>query len=230
MNYQRQYDLLIRKAKNRSKIDGYSEKHHIVPLCLKGSDNKENIVKLTAREHFVAHWLLYRIYPNSNSLKHAFWMMCNGYTSSNQSRYTPSSRAFQEAKEAHSKILKLKESNFKGKHHSTKSKLKISAKLKGRKLSTETCKKMSSSKIGYSFSEETKQKISNSHLGRKKSELHCQNISLSHTKKVIDIATGQIYMSASEAASFYNYSVQHLSKMLGPNEKYKNKTTLTYVN
>lgn len=38
--------------------DGYTEAHHIVPASLGGSNNPENFVKLTAREHFVAHLLL----------------------------------------------------------------------------------------------------------------------------------------------------------------------------
>jgi 5-methylcytosine-specific restriction endonuclease McrA len=61
MNYQKLYDQLIERAKLRV-LDGYCEKHHIVPKSLGGSNNKENIVSLTAREHFLAHWLLFKIY------------------------------------------------------------------------------------------------------------------------------------------------------------------------
>lgn len=60
MNYQKHYNLLIEKAKNRI-LEGYIECHHIVPKCFGRSDDFDNIVKLSAREHFIAHLLLYKI-------------------------------------------------------------------------------------------------------------------------------------------------------------------------
>lgn len=51
------YDSIITRAKNR-KINGYVEKHHIIPRCVGGIDNESNIVQLTAREHFICHRLL----------------------------------------------------------------------------------------------------------------------------------------------------------------------------
>mgnify|MGYP000733483175 CR=1 FL=1 len=42
--------------------------HHILPKCLGGTDDLENLVELTAEEHFVAHQLLVKIYPNSPNL------------------------------------------------------------------------------------------------------------------------------------------------------------------
>ncbi len=52
------YQSIIENAKNRDVFDGYYEKHHILPKCMGGSNDKENIVRLTAREHFVCHVLL----------------------------------------------------------------------------------------------------------------------------------------------------------------------------
>ena len=101
MNYLKVYDQIIERAKGR-KLKGYKEKHHIVPKCLGGTDNKDNIVELTAREHFICHWLLARGH-NTQVLWFAFRMMFNA--SSNQNRYTPSSRAFEEAKLKHSKFI-----------------------------------------------------------------------------------------------------------------------------
>lgn len=77
MNYSKIYANLISKAKNRC-IEGYTEDHHIVPRCLGGSDNKENLVSLTPEEHFVAHLLLVKIYPNNHKLVFAVNMMCVG--------------------------------------------------------------------------------------------------------------------------------------------------------
>jgi len=55
--YKRWYDSIISNAKERT-LDGYVEKHHIIPRCMGGSDDRNNLVELTAREHFICHWLL----------------------------------------------------------------------------------------------------------------------------------------------------------------------------
>ncbi len=65
MNYQWHYDRLIKSRKNRILIEGaYYEKHHILPKSMGGDNSDENLVYLTAREHFIAHWLLWRIHKN----------------------------------------------------------------------------------------------------------------------------------------------------------------------
>lgn len=74
MNYELHYIKLINRAKER-KIEGYTETHHIVPRCMNGSDNKDNLVNLTAREHFIAHILLVKIYPKEYGLINAVNMM-----------------------------------------------------------------------------------------------------------------------------------------------------------
>lgn len=58
MNYWKLYCNLIKKARKREKIMKYSEKHHIIPKCLKGSNKPSNIIELTGREHFLAHLFL----------------------------------------------------------------------------------------------------------------------------------------------------------------------------
>jgi hypothetical protein len=78
MNYQKIYNDLILKAKqeNRIKYSGiYYEKHHIIPKCLGGSNIKDNLILLTAREHFVAHKLLLLIHPKNRGLIYAFWRL-----------------------------------------------------------------------------------------------------------------------------------------------------------
>ena len=76
MNHAKVYSMLIENALNRSITEGvYYESHHIVPKCLGGSDDKGNKVKLTYREHFVAHRLLHRIYPEHLGLLHSVKIM-----------------------------------------------------------------------------------------------------------------------------------------------------------
>lgn len=65
MNYQAHYDNLINRAVNRV-VEGYTEKHHIVPRCMGGSNDKSNLVVLTAREHFIAHLLLAKLHGAPN--------------------------------------------------------------------------------------------------------------------------------------------------------------------
>lgn len=67
MNYKKHYDLLIDRAKSRV-LTTYVERHHIIPRCVGGSNSKENIVELTPEEHYVAHQLLVKIYPDVDAL------------------------------------------------------------------------------------------------------------------------------------------------------------------
>ena len=65
------------KATNRT-INGYTEVHHVIPKCMGGDDSNSNLVRLSAREHFIAHMLLVKIYPGHHGLVKAVVMMCCG--------------------------------------------------------------------------------------------------------------------------------------------------------
>jgi hypothetical protein len=77
MNYRKIYDGLIQKRKDFPvfRKDQYCERHHIIPHCMSGSDKKENLIDLLAEEHFMAHYLLTKIYPENYSLLSAFVIM-----------------------------------------------------------------------------------------------------------------------------------------------------------
>ena len=84
MNYKNIYDQLINKALSRninSKL--ITEKHHIKPRSIGGTNDLNNLVDLTLKEHFVAHLLLAKIY--GGGLIYAANMMSNfkKYTSRN---------------------------------------------------------------------------------------------------------------------------------------------------
>lgn len=74
MNYQKVYDKLIRRGQLRI-LEGYSEKHHIVPKCLGGTDEVTNLVSLTPEEHYLCHLLLVKIHPNNIRLVRAAMFM-----------------------------------------------------------------------------------------------------------------------------------------------------------
>lgn len=90
MNYHRIYINIIINRKNNA-INGYTETHHIIPRCLNGSNYKQNLVDLTAREHFICHLLLTKMYPEGSIP----WIkMCkafmNMFRQGNHKRYCPS--------------------------------------------------------------------------------------------------------------------------------------------
>lgn len=103
MNYKKLYSKLISKAKkaNRSRGAGaYYEEHHILPRSLFSAleDHKGNLVLLTPREHYVAHWLLTKICP-SKSMTFAFMAMANKASKEGSRQgYNVNSRTFQKLK------------------------------------------------------------------------------------------------------------------------------------
>ena len=165
MNYTKIYNQLVDKAKlrglDKSQHEGYFEIHHILPKCLGGSDEAGNLVMFTAREHFVAHMLLWKTYPEDVSLMRAAFLMAN--------------RKISRINSKNYEVLKIKisiaasesysgENNpFYGKKHSEETKLKFKNRPSkrgeanpnfGRKLSPEQRANMSASRIGIPWTEE----------------------------------------------------------------------------
>lgn len=93
MNYQNIYTRIINRALNRVNIT-YTESHHIVPRCMGGVDDAENLVDLTPEEHYIAHMLLVKIYPNHHKLIYAANMMQN--RTNNNKKYGWLKRKFSE--------------------------------------------------------------------------------------------------------------------------------------
>lgn len=110
MNYQRIYDQIISRRSN-SRLNEYCELHHIIPKSIGGSNDSNNLVYLTAREHFICHLLLVHIHkdtPNYFKMVKAFFMMQT--SSNNQQRYI-TSRKFAMLREQYSL---LQSDNVKG--------------------------------------------------------------------------------------------------------------------
>lgn len=74
MNYKKIYDSLIERGKSRI-LEEYTESHHIIPRCMGGDDSRDNLVDLTPEEHYLAHQLLVKIYPDNKRLAIAAAMM-----------------------------------------------------------------------------------------------------------------------------------------------------------
>jgi hypothetical protein len=73
--YKKKYDDLI-AFRIANPYEGYTESHHIIPKCMGGPDIKSNKVRLSAREHYIAHLMLVKIYPKEYGLIKAANMMC----------------------------------------------------------------------------------------------------------------------------------------------------------
>jgi len=232
MNYEKIYNQIINRAKNRI-LECYTEKHHIIPRCMGGSDEKENLVNLTAREHFICHRLLVQIHPSNNKLKFALWAMCN-MKSKRQSRYTPSSRIYESIK---IEVIKLISEKKKGVKLSEEHKRKTSETLKGRKRPQEVIDKMVKTRKengGWKHSDETKNKI-RSNNGMKRQEvrdkLKGREISDETRKKLSDVSVhkraciidGVWYESIREASNQLGIKWDMVSdRIKSKSEKFKN--------
>lgn len=139
-HYQR-YQRFIDGLKGQS-VDGYAEVHHIVPRSLGGSDDDDNLIRLTARQHYVAHWMLARAIGGAAS--RSFFMMSNlgKYGKVNSATYEI---ARAEYADQVSKQLKGKPSQC-AFSYETKQKMR-DAKL-GRKLRPEHIEKIRQTRIG----------------------------------------------------------------------------------
>ena len=188
MNYIKVYNQLISKRKNEIITDGYYERHHILPKSMGGGNNKDNIVILTAREHFIAHWLLWRAY-RTPSMAYAFNMMT---TNKYGERYC-NSRGFEEAKQAFiisrtgkimPNISKALKGNILSEAHKAaisksspvwddKRRAAMSKVHKGIKKPDGHQVGENNSRYGTTMSDDTKMKISANGLGRKQKRKDC---------------------------------------------------------
>jgi len=174
MNYYKIYQNLMstRKFKEHGH-QGYCETHHIIPKCMGGMNNDSNKVRLTAREHFIAHRLLVKIY-DSEKLKYALWAMCN-QCSKHQKREIINSHVYEHVKTLFSKSISgnnhwAKKPEFRERMRqialnrspmSQKTKDKISTIHKGKVKSTEWKRKIGKGNSGKVRTDENKKQISN---------------------------------------------------------------------
>ena len=135
MNYSKiYYNIINYRLQHPLNEEQYGEKHHIQPKSLGGTDDKTNIVKLTAREHFICHALLAEMYDLYTmkwyKMNHAFMMM--KASSSKHMRYM-NSRLYEKKKMDFQKVQSFNQRGDKnsqyGKPRSEETKQKISKAL-----------------------------------------------------------------------------------------------------
>lgn len=154
------YKNIITKAQQRVNHDGYFEKHHILPKSLGGSNDPDNLVKLTPKEHFVCHMLLPKMTEGiaRTKMRYAAWMMVKSNPYQNRAIIT--GRRFQLLREQLIKANKERPGPNLGVIMSDETKAKLSSALKGKKRPTRT--EEHSAKLGqYVRTTEHKKAISN---------------------------------------------------------------------
>jgi hypothetical protein len=262
MNYEKHYYSLIftRKLLNRKKEKTvYYEKHHILPKSCGGTNEEENLVFLTFKEHFIAHVLLTKMYEGELKRKmcYALWRMSN--ISKNHKRILSSSQykickeAERKAKENHivTEITRKKisvgntgkkrtiEMNLanslarRGKTHLTseETKKKISNSNKGKTRTAEMNLANSLRNLGNIQSEETKKKRSDKLIGKSRPQEVINKIRKNNPlRKEVICSNGIIYDSVNDAVRQLNLSQANVSAICNGRRKSTMGLAFSFLN
>lgn len=162
------YYRIIEKSKSRDILED-TEKHHIIPRSLGGSNSLDNISNLTCREHFICHILLTKFTSGLAQEK----MIFAANMMSNFRKYN--SKSYASLKQKHRKMLKEK---FSGKNHPLYGKKQSEQTIQKRLANTnrELLKSQLGKKgkdhpaYGNVMSKESREKLSKALKGKKKPE------------------------------------------------------------
>lgn len=184
--YTKWYYNIVKNAKSRVILDGYTEKHHIVPRCMGGKDG-DNIVTLTAKEHFICHRLLIKMVTGQTKCRLSYALLWFTRKNPNHKRPTITSRQYETIRKEVAKassilhkgkivseetIKKQKMTKAQNKYkHSEESKRLISMKSK---LMWENNKEMM---CAVHSTPEIREKISKGNKGKKRTKEVCADIS-----------------------------------------------------
>jgi len=143
------YDIVVH-AINRGVINGYSEKHHIIPRSIGGRDDTNNLVRLTAREHYIVHMLLVRMTEKLHYHKmiNAAWYLSHTTKDSN---LKINARLFESLKV---EIIRIQRERQTGRKLSDETRAKQSLAHKGKVKSPEHLAKLAASQTGKKLSAE----------------------------------------------------------------------------
>ena len=234
MNYKQIHDSIIDRAKTRVlPKEVYTERHHIIPRCMGGSDDKTNLVALTAKEHFIVHKLLVEIHPDVDGLFLAYYLFTNGTNRMNHKGnvyYKVGAKEYERVKIMYSKILSERSKNIqrtkewcdnisksqkgkKGQPHSEEWKVNHSIMVSGENHPMYNKK----------HKDDSKQKMS---IAKKGKYTGSKN---PNGKKIINTITGNIHDSLQEVAGILGISKAHLCRKINPNNKTHNNTPYQYV-
>lgn len=185
--------MIIDRARSRT-LDSYTESHHIIPKSLGGDNSSNNLVNLTAREHFICHLLLPKMTEGKAKQKMTFaaWALTMKKDKLNRKI---SNRIYQKLKKDRAKLLRgkpiseeqrlrLVKANT-GKVCSEEKKAKIIEARAKQVISEETRLKMSLSRKGKAQSESQKLAVSKALKGKSRSSETIQKIKDARAKQII---------------------------------------------
>ena len=212
------YHAITERARTR-KIDSYTERHHIQPRSLGGTDDKSNLVDLTAREHFICHWLLTKMHTGEAKSKMIYAL--NGMKRSNEfvQRYETAitSRVYENLKKefsvVHSATMKGRLPWNKGIPITEDQRSKNRKSALGKKHTDIAKSRISEAQIGRKRSEETKEKIRNALKGKSKGpmnegEKHKRSIALKGKSKPEGMGAKLSATVAAQKAAGTHYTQQ----------------------
>jgi len=122
------YYNIILSAKSRLNNNYYTEKHHIIPKSLNGDNSKDNLVSLSAREHYICHLLLTKMTTGEYRYKMIFALNMMFSSNSFQERYIPKSKLYDMSRRLRSEALSKAHN---GRKQSIESNIKRSLTQKG---------------------------------------------------------------------------------------------------
>jgi hypothetical protein len=179
--YTRIYYEIVERAKIRELgTNVYKEKHHVIPRSIGGDNSKQNIVALTAREHFICHWLLVKMTygKEKRSMSHALRMMLAVNPARHPGRYIPNSKKYELIKKIANEASKgrpcstetrekIRQGNLRRPLASEETRAKLSAAAKRRKgFTPEGRAKVVESNKSRVWTQEMKDKLRAHNLGK----------------------------------------------------------------
>ena len=194
--YSKWYHQIIVKARSENRKKGmgtYFESHHIIPKCepFNGPHSKENRILLTAREHFLCHWLLTKMCEGICRIKmqHAIFKMLHNEKCVKLNLYGKNhyETARKHKVEAMQETARMKKSPMQGKKHSPESRKLMSLAKIGKPghnigktwtLSVEARDLISDRLRGHEVTQETRRKLSDVLKGKSQNKsksvcIHC---------------------------------------------------------
>ena len=140
----------------------YHERHHIMPKCMGGTDDEDNLIDLFAREHFEAHRLLALENLDVKGLVYAWHRMsCGGNDKMDSYKLTP--EEYEEMKKVYSEMRRKEATGVK---QSSETIEKRVSKLRGKSRPEHVKQILREINTGRIVSEETRKKISEALIGK----------------------------------------------------------------